>query len=120
MFIMGFQFPADMGNDIADELVLEKLEETVKDVSDVNGIKLYKGKKFDEEIEYSKTDTILGKALISYYRMQDPEITEGSKYLIYTNRYQMSEIAKKHDTDEETLALCKTFDSMDMFKLELV
>jgi hypothetical protein len=120
MFIMGFHFPADMGNDINDDLVIEKMEETIKGVSGVKGFKLTYGKDFEHETVYNKTDTVLGKALISYYTMQDPEQTEGAKYFIYTNRYQMSELAKKYDKDPETQALCTLFNGMDMFKLELV
>jgi hypothetical protein len=120
MFIMGFQFPASMGNEIDDKLVIEKMEETIKDVDGVKAIKLTYGKQFENEVVYDKTDTVMGKALISYYTMQDPEQTEGPKYFIYTNRYQISEMAKKYDKDPETQALCNLFNGMDMFKLELV
>ncbi len=120
MFIMGFHFPASMGNQIDDNLVIEKMKESIKGVDGVKAIKLTYGKQFENELTYEKTDTVLGKSLISYYTMQDPDITEGPKYFIYTNRYQMSELAKKYDKDPETQALCKLFDGMDLFKLELV
>ena len=120
MFIMGFHFPANLGNKIDDALVIEKMEESIKGVSGVKAIKLTHGKQFENEVVYDKTDTVLGKSLISYYTMQDPHITEGSKYFIYTNRYQMSALSKKFDTDPETQAMCKLFDGMDLFKLELV
>jgi hypothetical protein len=37
--------------------------------------------------------------------------------MIYTNRYQISELSKRLDSDDETMALCKKFDSMAHFKI---
>ena len=38
--------------------------------------------------------------------------------MIYTNRYQIAELSKRLDKeDDETMALCKKFDSMAMFRI---
>jgi translation initiation factor 2 beta subunit (eIF-2beta)/eIF-5 len=118
MFVLGFHFPADMGNVIPDDKVIAKLDEAV-DMSGVKEIKLKMGKNRNslEDITYSKTDTLLAKALVHFFQ-KDNESKE-EKYLVYTDRYQMSELAKKLDKDDETLALCKKFDSMDMFTVEV-
>jgi len=40
--------------------------------------------------------------------------------MIYTNRYQIAEISKRLDaSDDETMALCKKFDSMSQFKISV-
>jgi hypothetical protein len=38
--------------------------------------------------------------------------------MIYTNRYQISELSKRLDSDDETMALCKKFDSMSLFRIQ--
>ena len=43
MFVLGFHFPASMGNQIPDELVAEKIADV--DISDVKEIKLLMGTK---------------------------------------------------------------------------
>jgi len=43
--------------------------------------------------------------------------TASTDYMIYTNRYQISELSKRLDGDDETMALCKKFDSMAHFKV---
>ena len=52
------------------------------------------------------------KALAHYIK------TAETDYMIYTNRYQISELSKRLDTDDETLALCKKLDSMAHFKIK--
>jgi hypothetical protein len=115
---MGFHFPATEGNDVAFDKVVEKLDkEGLK--ADVKGFKFTYGKNFENELSYDKTDTFMAKALTHYF-LEDNEDTSEMKYFIYTNRYQIAEISKKVDSDEETKALCKKFDSMDMFKVQAV
>lgn len=117
MFVLGFHFPADMGNDISDDKVIEKLDSAV-DMSGVSKVKLCYGKKFENEVEYANMNTFLAKALVHYFQI-DNEAKE-PKYFIYTNRYQMSEISKKVDSsDAETMKLCKLFDSMEQFKIDV-
>jgi phosphopentomutase len=110
MFILGFHFPADMGNKIPDEKVVEKLESANIDTSDINEIKMVMEEHGQvQELSYTNKDTFLFKALAHYIK------TAESKYLIYTNRYQMAELSKRLDSDDETMALCKKFDSMAHF-----
>lgn len=120
MFILGYHFPAEMGNVIADEKVLEKLDADVPNLDDVKEIKLYMGLRKDEtEIIYTKKDTFLAKALVGFYRTMKQETGDNKKYLIYTNRYQMAELSKRIDSDDETMDLCKKFDSMEQFRVEV-
>ncbi len=113
MFILGFHFPADMGNSIPDEKVVEKLESELGDVA-FSEIKMTmesrEGQK--EELSYTNKDTFMFKALAHYVK------TSESDYMIYTNRYQIAELSKRLDKeDDETMALCKKFDSMAMFRI---
>jgi len=112
MFILGFHFPADMGNNVPDEAVVAKLDESGVDVSGINEIKIsteYHGQ--TEELSYTNKDTFMFKALAHYIK------TAETDYMIYTNRYQISELSKRLDSDDETMALCKKFDSMAHFKI---
>jgi len=112
VFILGFHFPADMGNNVPDEAVVAKLDESGVDVSGINEIKMsteYHGQ--TEELSYTNKDTFMFKALAHYIK------TAETDYMIYTNRYQISELSKRLDSDDETMALCKKFDSMAHFKI---
>jgi phosphopentomutase len=113
MFILGFHFPAEMGNKIPDEKVLEKLDAADIDTSGINEIKMVMEEHGQsQELSYTNKETFLFKALAHYIK------TAETKYLIYTNRYQMSELSKRLDSDDETMALCKKFDSMAHFTVE--
>lgn len=112
MFILGFHFPADMGNTVPDDAVVAKLDEANVDTTGINEIKMsteYHGQL--EELSYTKKDTFMFKALVYYIK------TAETDYMIYTNRYQISELSKRIDSDDETMALCKKFDSMAHFKI---
>ena len=112
MFILGFHFPADMGNTVSDEAVVAKLDEADIDTAGINEIKMvteYHGQ--TEELSYTNKDTFMFKALVHYVD------TAETDYMIYTNRYQISELSKRLDSDDETMALCKKFDSMAHFKI---
>jgi hypothetical protein len=114
MFILGFHFPADMGNTIPDEKVVEKLDNAGVDFDSVSEIKMMmesrEGQK--EELSYTNKDTFMFKALVHYAK------TAESDYMIYTNRYQIAELSKRLDSaDDETMALCKKFDSMAQFRI---
>lgn len=112
MFILGFHFPADMGNTVPDEKVVEKLDAAEVDTSSISEIKMiteYHGQ--TEELSYTNKDTFMFKALAHYVSTADTD------YMIYTNRYQISELSKRLDSDDETMALCKKFDSMAHFKI---
>lgn len=111
MFILGFHFPADMGNNIPDEKVVEKLDAAV-DTSGINEIKMVSEAHGQvEELSYTNKDTFMFKALVHYVKSAETD------YMIYTNRYQISELSKRLDSDDETMALCQKFDSMAHFKI---
>lgn len=116
MFILGFQFPASMGNDVAKEEVIKKLDSAVN-MSGVSKITLTYGKQFENKVEYSNMSTFLGKALVHYFQDENPE--KAVKYVIYTNRYQISEISKVVDTDDESKKLCRLLDSMEQFRISV-
>ncbi len=123
MFILGLYFPADMGNDIPDEEVIKKLDafiETIGGVDDINTIELEMGPRRGdvEKIVYCNKDTFLFKALATYLKDDTYLEKDGEKYFIFTNRYQMSEISKRVDNDEETMKICKLFDSMEEFRIK--
>jgi phosphopentomutase len=112
MFILGFHFPAEMGNTVPDEKVVEKLDAADIDTSDINEISMvteYHGQ--IEKLSYTNKDTFMFKALAHYVK------TAETDYMIYTNRYQISELSKRLDSDDETMALCEKFDSMAHFKI---
>ncbi|HHD79542.1 MAG TPA: hypothetical protein ENK98_07940 [Epsilonproteobacteria bacterium] len=113
MFILGFHFPADMGNSIPDEKVVEKLDNSGVDFNDISEIKMVsEAHGVKEELSYANKDTFMFKALVHYAK------TAETDYMIYTNRYQISELSKRLDSDDETMALCKKFDSMAQFKIQ--
>ena len=113
MFILGFHFPADMGYTVPDEAVVAKLDEAGVDTSRINEIKMiteYHGQ--TEELSYTNKDTFMFKALAHYVA------TAETDYMIYTTRYQISELSKRLDSDDETMALCLKLDSMAHFKIK--
>jgi len=113
MFILGFHFPADMGNTVPDEAVVAKLDEAGIDTDSINEIKMiteYHGQ--TEELSYTNKDTFMFKALAHYVSSAETD------YMIYTNRYQISELSKRLDSDDETMALCLKLDSMAHFKIQ--
>ena len=93
MFILGFHFPADMGNKVPDEMVAEKIAGV--DISDVKEIKLLMGTKDKDKVwlSYTNKNTFLFKALVHYFKEENPE--NAQKYMVYMNRYQMSELSKR-------------------------
>ena len=114
MFILGFHFPADMGNTVPDDAVVAKLDESDVDFSSVNEIKMVsEAHGVTEELSYTNKDTFMFKALVHYAK------TAATDYMIYTNRYQISELSKRLDSDDETMALCKKFDSMSLFRIKV-
>lgn len=118
MFILGFHFPAEMGNKVPDEKVVEKLKDV--DLSDVNEIKLLMGTKDKDKmwLSYTNKNTFLFKALVHYFKEENPE--KAQKYMIYMNRYQISELSKRLDAgDDEAMALCKNLDTMEQFRIEV-
>lgn len=122
MFILGFHFPASMGNNIPDADVVAKLDAAIADkMASVKEIKLYEGTTKNNHVElyktYDKKDTFLAKALV-YYFLEENEKKE-PKYVIYTNKYQISELSKNIDKDELTAEICRKFDGMDTITVDV-
>ena len=94
MFVCGYHFPADMGNDVSFDKVIEKVEEgieaagkTVTVTSETReGVKL-------EELTIAE-GSFLHTALVDYYTNTECEEKDGFKMVYYTNKYQISEISK--------------------------
>lgn len=124
MFILGFHFPADEGNKIDSKEVIAKLDEVAKgELEGVKEIKIFEGSNKNEKVElwktYKNTDTLLGKALVNYFNHEN----EGKdpKYLVYTNKYQMAQLAKEYDKDDaETMEICRKFDGMEPMTIDVV
>jgi hypothetical protein len=122
MFYLGLHFPAEMGNSLEDSVIVEKLDAQIAEIGidDINAIELEMGLrgKECETITYTNKDTFLFKALATYLKDETYVDKDGEKYLVYTNRYQMAELSKRLDSDDETMALCKKFDSMEQFRVK--
>ena len=120
MFILGYHFPAEEGNQIPDEKVMAKVEADV-DMSKVASIKLYTGENKSSKTEEWKTlsslDSFLAKALVQFFELENEEKTK--KYMVYTNKYQMSELSKKVDKDAESAEICRMFDGMTPMHVEV-
>lgn len=123
MFVLGFHFPASMGNEVSDDKVVEKLDGAIGDgLKGVKEIKIYEGTTKNTKVDlyktYTNTNTFLAKALVHYFNEENPD--KKPKYMIFTNKYQMSEISKKLDKDDETLDICKKFDGMDPLTIDVI
>lgn len=122
MFILGFHFPADMGNEIPTEKVVEKIDSVGTDLSKVKEIKIYEGTAKSTHVElyktYTNTGTFFAKALTQFFETDNDE--KQPKYLIYTNKYQISQLSKELDKDPETIELCRKFDGMEPLTVDVI
>ena len=120
MFILGYYFPASEGNIIPNDKVVAKVEADV-DMSKVASIKLFTGDNKSNHTEEWKTlsslDSFLAKALVHFFELENESKTK--KYMVYTNKYQMSELSKQIDTDAESKEICRMFDGMVPMHLEV-
>ncbi len=117
MFICGYHFPAEEGNDVAFDKVVEKIDASVGDVSGKSVTLTIEDK--DEKILDEITiepGTFVHKALVDYYESSD--IEGDFKMIYYTNKYQISEISKKVDGDK-TKDLCKKLDDMNLQRVKV-
>ncbi|XPV68518.1 MAG: hypothetical protein ACNI25_14605 [Halarcobacter sp.] len=118
MFVCGYHFPADMGNDVSFDKVIEKVEEgieaagkTVTITSETReGVKL-------EEISIPE-GSFLHTAFVDYYTNTECAEKDGFKMVYYTNKYQISEISKSVDGDA-TKAICKKLDDMNLYRVKV-
>ena len=118
MFVCGYHFPADMGNDVSFDKVIEKVEEgldaagkSVTLTSETReGVKL-------EELTVEE-GSFAHKALVDYFNNSECVEKDGFKMLYYTNKYQISEISKSVDGDS-TKDLCKKLDDMNLYRVKV-
>lgn len=116
MFICGYHFPAEEGNDVAFDKVAEKVYEGAGDLSGVNSVTLT-GETTKGEIVENLTiekGTFLFAAMVDYFRKSD--VPGDTKMVFYTNKYQMSEVSKVLDGDK-TAVECKKLDDMNLYRV---
>ena len=117
MFICGYHFPADMGNDVSFDKVIEKVEDgteaagkTVTVTSEMkDGVAI-------ESIVVPE-GTFAHTAFVDYFE-NVAEMEGDSKMIYYTNKYQISEISKSVDGDV-TKDLCKKLDDMNLYRVKV-
>lgn len=118
MFVCGYHFPADMGNDVSFDKVIEKVEDgisaagkTVTLTSETReGVKL-------EEISVPE-GSFAHTAFVDYYTNTECTEKDGFKMVYYTNKYQISEISKSVD-GAATKDLCKKLDDMNLYRVKV-
>ena len=118
MFVCGYHFPADMGNDVSFDKVIEKVQDgidatgkTVTLTSETReGVKL-------EEINVPE-GTFAHTAFVDYYTNTECAEKDGFKMIYYTNKYQISEISKSVD-GAATKDLCKKLDDMNLYRVKV-
>jgi hypothetical protein len=118
MFVCGYHFPADMGNDVSFDKVIEKVKEgidatgkTVTLTSETReGVKL-------EELTVP-AGTFAHTAFVDYFTNTECAAKDGYKMIYYTNKYQISEISKSVDGDK-TKDLCKKLDDMNLYRVKV-
>lgn len=123
MFVCGHFFPASEGNNIAADKVVEKVEGALGDeMSKVKEIKIFEGDNKSTHVELKTTlsdnSSFLAKALVQYFIEDNAE--KEPKYVIYTNKYQISAYAKELDKgNAEVEELCKYFDGMEPIHVDV-
>jgi molybdenum cofactor biosynthesis enzyme MoaA len=120
MFICGYHFPADMGNDVSFDKVIEKIDAAVGDTA---------GKIVTVTSETAKGEiietldipagTFAHKAFIDYFNSTEvlPNASE-EKMIYFTNKYQISEVSKSVD-GAVTKDLCKKLDDMNLYRVKV-
>ncbi|MBU0926067.1 hypothetical protein KKG81_14365 [bacterium] len=117
MFICGYHFPADMGNDVSFDKVIEKVENGTnaagKTVTLTNETK--EGTILDTLTV--PEGTFAHTAFVDYYE-NVAEMQGEFKMVYYTNKYQISEISKSVDGDK-TKDLCRKLDDMNLYRVKV-
>lgn len=116
MFICGYHFPAEEGNDVAFEKVAEKVYEGAGDLSSISSVTLTGETTKGDIVENITLEkgTFLFAAMVDYFKKSD--IPGDTKMVFYTNKYQMSEVSKKLDGDK-TKEACKKLDDMNLYRV---
>ena len=118
MFICGYHFPADMGNDVAFDKVIEKVEDGLDAAGkSVTLTSETREGQLLETIEVAE-GSFAHKALVDYFNNTEVQEKDGFKMVYYTNKYQISEISKSVDGDS-TKDLCKKLDDMNLYRVKV-
>lgn len=118
MFVCGYHFPAEEGNDIAFDKVIEKVEDGLDAAGkSVTLTAETREGKLLEEISVAE-GSFAHKALVDYYVNSEVDDKDGFKMVYYTNKYQISEISKSVDGDS-TKDLCKKLDDMNLYRVKV-
>ncbi|WP_368029930.1 hypothetical protein [Arcobacter sp. s6] len=119
MFVCGYHFPAEMGNDVSFDKVIEKVE---KGAGDVTGktVTLTNETKEGTILETLTVPegTFAHTAFVDYYIQTECAEKDGFKMVYYTNKYQISEISKSVDGDA-TKDICKKLDDMNLYRVKV-
>jgi hypothetical protein len=118
MFICGYHFPADMGNDVSFDKVIEKIDENVGSEASGKTVTLTSETREGAQVEELTVPegTFAHKAFVDYYKSS--EIEGEFKMIYYTNKYQISEISKSVD-GSVTADLCKKLDDMNLYRVKV-
>ena len=118
MFICGYHFPAEMGNDVSFDKVVEKIDENVG--SEIAGKSVVLTSETREGVKVEEITvpegTFAHKAFVDYYK--NTEMQDEFKMVYYTNKYQISEISKSID-GAKTAELCKKLDDMNLYRVKV-
>ena len=119
MFVCEYHFPADMGNDVSFDKVIEKVEKGAGDVSGKT-VTLTNETKEGTILETLTVPagTFAHTAFIDYYTQTECAEKNGFKMVYYTNKYQISEISKSVDGDV-TKEICKKLDDMNLYRVKV-
>jgi len=120
MFICGYHFPADMGNDVSFDKVIEKIDANVS--GEVAGKTVTLTSETREGVKVEEfvipEGTFAHKAFVDYYKNAEVDAKDGFKMVYYTNKYQISEISKTED-GASTHDLCKKLDDMNLYRVKV-
>lgn len=118
MFVCGYHFPAEMGNNISFDKVIEKVEESVAGADAGKTVTLTSETREGVKLEELTVPagTFAHKAFVDYYT--NAEVKGDFKMIYYTNKYQISEISKAVD-GEATKELCKKLDDMNLYRVKV-
>lgn len=117
MFICGYHFPADMGNDVSFDKVVEKIEASVGSTAGKTVSLTGETSKGEVVVEITVPEgTFAHKAFVDYYNTA--EVEGEAKMIYFTNKYQISEISKVMDGDV-TKDLCKKLDDMNLYRVKV-
>jgi len=117
MFICGYHFPADMGNDVSFDKVIEKVEDGTSAAGKTVTLTSETREGVELETLEVPAGTFAHTAFVDYFD-NIAEMDGDIKMVYYTNKYQISEISKSVDGDV-TKDLCKKLDDMNLYRVKV-